>query len=80
MKLRDYLTKHGLTQIQFGQMMTPPVSQARVSHWLNGRLRVSLTDAVAIERLTQKQVSVEDWLPGEVGASNTEPELHQEVA
>lgn len=80
MKLRDYLSKHSLTQQQFGQLLVPPASQACVSHWINGRLRVSLDVAVQIERLTAGQVAVEDWLE-KLGADGTAPaESNQEAA
>lgn len=69
MRLNEYLTKHGVTQAQFGLLMNPPRIQTHVSAWITGRLRVSLADAVQIERLTNGEVSVEDWIekpgPGE---------------
>lgn len=60
MKLRDYLLQEGLTQEAFGQMLTPPVSQGKVNHWLQETRRVSLAEALQVQRLTGGAVSLED--------------------
>lgn len=60
MQLRDYLAKNGLTQHAFGLLMEPPVSQGKVNHWLQGTRRVSLAEALHIQRLTGGEVTVED--------------------
>lgn len=60
MNLRDYLTKNGITQEAFGRLLTPPVSQGKVNHWLHGARRVSLIEALQIERLTQGAVTLQD--------------------
>jgi DNA-binding transcriptional regulator YdaS (Cro superfamily) len=60
MQLRDYLTQTGITQAAFGRLLNPPVSQGKVNHWLYGARRVSLVEALQIERLTQGQVTLLD--------------------
>lgn len=62
MKLRDYLQKHGITQAAFGRLMHPPVSQGKVNHWLNGARRVSLAEALQIQRVTGGEVAPEDLI------------------
>nr|WP_295941210.1 hypothetical protein [uncultured Acidovorax sp.] len=65
MQLRDYLTKNGLTQHAFGLLMEPPVSQGKVNHWLQGTRRVSLAEALHIQRVTGGEVTVEDLAKGQ---------------
>lgn len=60
MQLRDYLTKHSLTQHAFGLLMNPPVSQGKVNHWLQGTRRVSLSEALQIQQVTGGEVTVEE--------------------
>jgi hypothetical protein len=48
MHLRDYLRQHNLSQAAFGQLISPPVSAGKVNHWLEGRRRVSLAEALQI--------------------------------
>ena len=60
MRLLDYLHENGITQAAFGRLLTPPVSQGKVNHWLHGARRVSLIEALQIERLTQGQVTLQD--------------------
>lgn len=57
MNLRDWLTQEGLTQEALGQRMSPPVSQGKVSHWLNGTRRVSLGEALQLHQLSAGAVS-----------------------
>ncbi len=60
MRLRDYLQQHQITQAAFGQRMTPPVSQGKVNHWINGTRRVSLAEALQIEIVTGGAVTPRD--------------------
>lgn len=60
MNLRDYLLEKNLTQAAFGQQISPPVSQGKVNHWLQGTRRISLLEALQIQRLTCGVVTVED--------------------
>lgn len=60
MHLRDYLHANGITQAAFGRLLSPPVSQGKVNHWLHGARRVSLSEALQIERLTQGAVTLQD--------------------
>ena len=62
MRLRDYLQQHRITQAAFGQRMSPPVSQGKVNHWRNGSRRVSLAEALQIQRITGGEVTPEDLL------------------
>lgn len=57
MHLRDWLTQKGLTQEALGQRMSPPVSQGKVSHWLNGTRRVNLGEALQLHAITNGDVS-----------------------
>lgn len=60
MHLRHYLERVGMTQAEFGQLLDPPVSQAKVSKWLEGKARVSLVDALQVVRLCDGLVSIEE--------------------
>lgn len=84
MRLRDYLQQHRITQAAFGQRMSPPVSQAKVNHWLNGSRRVSLVEALQIQRITDGEVALEDLITPQgnahVQAANSAPPAQQGVA
>lgn len=58
MHLRDWLEKEGLTQEALGQLMVPPISQGKVSHWLNGTRRVSLTEGIQLLQITRNEVQL----------------------
>lgn len=60
MKLREYLKEKSLSQAAFGRLLCPPVSQGKVNHWLSGTRRVSLAEALQIERVTGGAVSIEE--------------------
>lgn len=60
MNLRDYLHENGITQSAFGRLLNPPVSQGKVNHWMHGTRRVSLLEALQIQRLTQGTVTLEE--------------------
>ena len=60
MNLRDYINQNGITQEAFGRLLDPPVSQGKVNHWLHGTRRVSLSEALQIERLTQGTVTLDE--------------------
>lgn len=60
MQLRVWLEKSGLTQEALGQRMRPPVSQGKVSHWLNGTRRVSLAEGLQLLTITDGEVSMEE--------------------
>lgn len=57
MQLRDYLKKHQITMVAFGQLLKPPVSAGKVNHWLRRTRRVSLEEALQIETLTSGEVT-----------------------
>lgn len=57
MQLRDYLKKHQITMLAFGQLLKPPVSAGKVNHWLRRTRRVSLEEALQIETLTCGEVT-----------------------
>lgn len=57
MQLRDYLKKHQITMVAFGQLLTPPVSAGKVNHWLRRTRRVSLEEALQIDSLTSGEVT-----------------------
>lgn len=73
MRLRDYLQQHQITQAAFGQRMTPPVSQGKVNHWINGTRRVSLAEALQIEIVTGGAVSPRDLVPECVSDDSPHP-------
>lgn len=58
MHLRDYLSEKGLSQAAFGELLQPAVSASKVNHWLEGRRRVSLVEALQIQSLTQSAVTL----------------------
>lgn len=60
MRLDDYLRMKGLTQSAFASKFDPPVSQGLVSQWLKGRTRITLDQAIQINRLTDGLVGPED--------------------
>lgn len=62
MRLRDYLQKHNVSQAAFGRRMSPPVSQSKVNHWISGARRVSLVEALQIQRITDGEVALEDLI------------------
>ena len=57
MQLRDYLKKHQITMVAFGQLLSPPVSAGKVNHWLRRTRRVSLEEALQIGVLTSGEVT-----------------------
>lgn len=60
MRLDEYLREHKLTQAALGALLSPPISQAQVSQWFRGITRVTLDQALQIERLTHGAVSPTD--------------------
>lgn len=62
MRLNEYLKSKGITQTEFGQKLSPPMTQMHISHVINGRVRISLERAVEIEEMTGGEVSVRDWV------------------
>ena len=68
MQLRDYLKKHQITMVAFGQLMKPPVSAGKVNHWLRRSRRVSLEEALQIEVLTEGDVTPRElaWIETQV--------------
>jgi hypothetical protein len=68
MNLRQYILEAKLTQAEFGQMLQPPVSQGKVNHWLHGTRRVSLAEAIQIQRVTGDKVTVFDLAKQRVSA------------
>lgn len=62
MNLTDYLKKNGLTQAEFGLRLHPPMTQMHISHVVTGRLRISLSRALEIEKKTAGEVPASDWV------------------
>lgn len=60
MDLRDWMKQNSVTQEDFGQRLNPPISQAKVSHWLQGTRRVSLAEALQVAEITGGAVTGED--------------------
>ncbi|MBC8642111.1 transcriptional regulator [Caballeronia sp. EK] len=60
MRLDDYLRGKRMTQAQFGELLIPPVKQAQVSQWFRGLTRVTLDQALQIERITDGEVTPAD--------------------
>lgn len=58
MHLRDYLREKGLSQAAFGELLQPAVSASKVNHWLEGRRRVSLVEALQTQLLTEGAVTL----------------------
>jgi len=60
MHLRDYLSETSQSQAAFGQKLQPPVSASKVNHWLEGRRRVSLLEALQVLQLSDGKVSLQE--------------------
>lgn len=60
MHLRDWMKKHGVTQQQLARRLRPPVSQAKVSHWLQGSRRIDLHSALQLVEITGGAVTFKD--------------------
>jgi DNA-binding transcriptional regulator YdaS (Cro superfamily) len=60
MRLDEYMREHKLTQAALGALLCPPISQAQVSQWFRGITRVTLDQALQIEKLTDGAVSPSD--------------------
>lgn len=60
MHLRDFLQKSGQSQKAFGQKLTPPISAGKVNKWLQGRLRVSLREALQVHVVCGGAVSLQE--------------------
>lgn len=58
MHLRDYLSEKGLSQAAFGELLQPAVSASKVNHWLEGRRRVSLAEALQIQAIAACAVTL----------------------
>lgn len=75
MHLRDYLRDESLSQAAFGQKLDPPVSAGKVNHWLEGRRRVSLAEALQVLALTGGRVTLPELAdmhrPAEAEATGT---------
>ncbi len=80
MNLRDYLKAKSLSQAAFGRLLKPPVSQGKVNHWLAGTRRVSLSEALQIERVTGGLVSPAELVHVGNGAAPAEDGPLQAVA
>lgn len=61
MNLAAYLKKHELSQQQFADQIG--VSQGAVSHWIVGRVQISIEKAREIEKKTKGAVRLEDLRP-----------------
>ena len=60
MHLRDWMKLNNVTQQELARRMSPPVSQAKVSHWLQGARRIDLHSAIQLEGITAGSVTVRD--------------------
>jgi DNA-binding transcriptional regulator YdaS (Cro superfamily) len=60
MRIDQYLEEQGLTQAALASLLDPPVTQSLVSQWIRGRTRITLEQALGIERLTSGKVSPQD--------------------
>ncbi|MCO1396393.1 helix-turn-helix domain-containing protein [Burkholderia cenocepacia] len=60
MRLDDYLKEKKLSQAAFAALLTPPVTQSLVSQWIRGTVRVTLDQALQVEKLTAGDVTPKD--------------------
>jgi DNA-binding transcriptional regulator YdaS (Cro superfamily) len=60
MHLNEYLKTHGITQAEFGQQITPTVSQSCIGSWIHGRRKIDLPRAIQIEKITDGAVTPQD--------------------
>lgn len=61
MKLETYLKENSLSQKAFGESIGS--SQSAVTHWINGRYKVPPEKWLAIEKVTDGQVTRADLRP-----------------
>lgn len=74
MDIRAYLSKHGLSQEEFGKLIG--VSQGLVWQWLEGRTRITAERAKEIDEKTGGEVSKHELRPdvfGEVPSPDVAP-------
>lgn len=60
MHLSEWRERVGMKQDEFGQRLTPPVTQALVSQWERGLTRMTLDYALQAKVLTKNKVTPED--------------------
>ncbi|MCW3678239.1 helix-turn-helix domain-containing protein [Burkholderia cenocepacia] len=60
MRLDDYLKEKKLSQAAFAALLTPPVTQSLVSQWIRGTVRVTLDQALQVQKLTAGAVAPQD--------------------
>lgn len=60
MRLDAYMRENRLTQAALGALLSPPVSQSLVSQWFRGVTRITLEQAVQIQKLTSGLVTPEE--------------------
>lgn len=60
MHLRDWMKQNGVTQQELARRLRPPISQAKVSHWLQGSRRVDLHSALQLVEITGGAVTFKD--------------------
>ncbi|MBR8074386.1 helix-turn-helix domain-containing protein [Burkholderia cenocepacia] len=60
MRLDDYLKEKKLSQAAFGALLNPPVTQSLVSQWIRGTVRVTLDQALQVEKLTDGAITPQD--------------------
>ncbi len=59
MTLKRWLTRHRVSQSQFAR--DAGITQSAISKYVNGERQPNIDQALAIERATDGQVSVEEW-------------------
>ena len=60
MHLNDYLKVNNISQEDFGKLINPPVLQTHVSKWVRGVIRVTLEQALQIQKVTEGAVNPTD--------------------
>lgn len=60
MTLNEWMKEHGVSQAALGAMLSPPVLQNHVSKWLLGSVRVTLEQALQIQRITNGVITPAD--------------------
>jgi DNA-binding transcriptional regulator YdaS (Cro superfamily) len=73
MRLDEYMREHKLTQAALGALLSPPISQAQVSQWFRGLTRVTLDQALQIERITGGLVTPSDCAALHASKDSAEP-------
>jgi hypothetical protein len=62
MELDKWLDAKGMTQGEFGRLLTPAKTQGQISHYITGHTPIPLEVAAQMEEITDGEVCIVDWV------------------